>query len=339
VLSVVRRVTKLAGLCLAAGLIAGCASGVEPSPGATTAAPVASTTPAPTASTAPTAASTDQPTPSEPPAPSATPGEIDWQTLPVVPAISQHTIDIYQKGLSMGRDPHSFSVIGECESEQEWYVNGVRIDGYLAGFDDPAAYRLGYQYAYLQATIDNFMPGFTQPRVAAQRGMNAPQVLSPLYSDPNLCDPRESPLACEIRRNNPSIMLISMETWFYDRPITTYETYLRQIVEYAIDQGVVPVLVTAADNHGYSRDIDAILAKLAQEYDIPLWNFWAAVQGLPNGGVEEQPDANGFKHLTWAANHFDDPEAMQHGWPVRNLTGLEVLDAVWRAGAGLPPSH
>lgn len=271
-------------------------------------------------------------------APTITPTEAppSWQDWPVIPTISQTTLDIYRRGLAIGRDPRSFAVLGECESELEWYVGEMRIDGYLAGFDNPARYRLGPDYAYLQETIDNFLPSFSRPRVAAKRGMNAASVLSPLHSDPDLCDVRESPLECEIRRSNPTILFISMETWFYDRPITTYETYVRQIVEYAIEQGVVPVLVTAADNHEHSRDLNAALAKLAYEYDIPLWNFWQAVQALPGGGVEPLPDENGFRHLTYAPNYFDQP--LTAAWPVRNLTGLQVLDAIWRAGMGLPPA-
>jgi hypothetical protein len=69
--------------------------------------------------------------------------------------------------------------------------------------------------------------------------------------------------------------------------------------------------------------------KLAVDYDVPLWNFWRAVKDLPNHGLQEDG-----VHLTWAGNHFDDPDAMSHGWPVRNLTALEALDAVWRGVTG-----
>lgn len=258
---------------------------------------------------------------------------IDWMTLPVIPEISDTAIEIYQRGLAMGNDPHTFSVLGECQSELAWEANGIQVQGYLSGFDDPANYVLGADYAYLQETIDQFMPSWTQERVAAHRGTNVAQVLSPLYSDAELCDVRETPLQCEFRRNNPSIVLISFETWFYDRPIGTYETYMRQIIDTSIEEGVVPVLVTGADSHEDSRALNATLARLAVEYDLPLWNFWAAIQDLPNHGLEPGPDENGFQHITYGVNYFDDPEAMQAAWPVRNLGGLQVLDAIWRAGS------
>lgn len=259
------------------------------------------------------------------------PEEFNWMDMPVIPEISDNAIAIYQRGLEMGNDPRVFSVLGECQSELAWEANGVTVLGYLSGFEDPANYRLGNEYAYLQATIDQFMPSWTLQRVAAHRGTNVAQVLSPLYSDAELCDVRETPLQCEFRRNNPSIVLISFETWFYDRPIETYETYMRQIIDASLEEGVLPVLVTGADSHADSRALNATLARLAVEYDIPLWNFWASVQDLPNHGLEPEPDENGFKHITYAPNNFDDPEAMQAAWPVRNLGGLQILDAIWRA--------
>jgi hypothetical protein len=261
------------------------------------------------------------------------PEEIDWMDMPVIPEISHNAIDTYQHGLEMGNDPRVFSVLGECQSELAWEANGVTVLGYLSGFEDPANYNLGDEYAYLQATIDQFMPSWTLQRVAAHRGTNVAQVLSPLYSDAELCDVRETPLQCEFRRNNPSIVLISFETWFYDRPIETYETYMRQIIDASLEEGVLPVLVTGADSHADSRALNAALARLAVEYDIPLWNFWASVQDLPNHGLEPEPDENGFKHITYAPNNFDDPEAMQAAWPMRNLGGLQILDAIWRATA------
>jgi hypothetical protein len=56
-----------------------------------------------------------------------------------------------------------------------------------------------------------------------------------------------------------------------------------------------------------------------------LWNFWLAVQDLPDKGLQEDK-----VHLTWGRNFFDDPNAMSKAWPVRNLTALQMLDAIWR---------
>jgi hypothetical protein len=84
-------------------------------------------------------------------------------------------------------------------------------------------------------------------------------------------------------------------------------------------------LSTKADNLEGDHGINSTIAQLAHEYEVPLWNFWLAVQPLNRGGLSE----DGF-HLTYAGNFFDDPKRMRSGWPWRNLTALQALDAVWR---------
>jgi hypothetical protein len=238
----------------------------------------------------------------------------NWQDMPVVPEISDAMREVYQRGLEMGNDPHAFSVVGDCQNVSVYF---------LGDFDETGQYSLG-EYDYLQATIDQYSGSFSRERVAANGGFSVATVLSPLWGDPELCEPSESPLECEFRLSNPSVVFISMETWWYDRPADTYAGYLRQIVEYSIDEGVVPIIATKADNLEGDHRINAAIVSVAQEYDVPLWNFWAAVQPLPGHGLTE----DAF-HLAYARPFFDDDVIMEHSWPIRNLTALQSLDAVW----------
>lgn len=239
----------------------------------------------------------------------------NWLDMPVIPLVTDRAREIYRKGTEMGRDPHSFSVVGDCQNVEAYF---------LEDFASPGLYRLG-EYKSLQEVIDWFHDSFARPRAAVKGGYNVASVLSPLWADPKLCQARESPLACEFRLHNPSIVIISMETWWYDRPASTYAHYLRQIVEYTIEQGVVPILATKADNLEGDNSINAAIVQVAQEYQVPLWNFRLAVDSLPGHGLTD----DGF-HLRFARPYFNDPGNMQHGWPVRNLTALQALDAVWR---------
>jgi hypothetical protein len=116
-------------------------------------------------------------------------------------------------------------------------------------------------------------------------------------------------------------MLGTNDVWHPDE----FEPQMRKIIEYSIENGTIPILATKADNQDSDHSINATIARLAWEYDIPLWNFWAAVEPLPAHGLQEDE-----VHLTWGRTAFDDPEAMKRAWPVRNLTALQVLDAVWR---------
>ena len=247
--------------------------------------------------------------------PRPSPGAEDWKTLPVVPAFDGRAVEIFRRGVSMRRDFHSFSKIGDCQNITTYF---------LADFDQPGKYRLG-EYAGLQATIDWFRGFFSRKSLAVRGGLNVASVMNPLMADPAACLAGESPLACELRINNPSIALISFEE-AWDGNVEKYETYMRKVIEYAIQQGVVPIVATKADNLEGGDRINALIARLAWEYDIPLWNFWSAVQPLPYHGLTK----DGF-HITQAKGlynyFFDLPQTKWSGWMARNLTALQALDA------------
>ncbi len=240
----------------------------------------------------------------------------EWKTLPIVPTVTDTARKIYQRGLAMGRNPNAFSKVGDCQTNTSFY---------LVDFDYPKQYSLG-DYAYLQETIDYYSGSFSRTSLAMRDGFNVAAILTPLRADPKMCQPGETPIACEIRLYNPSVALISLETNFNSRPADDYGKYLRQIVEYTISQGVVPILSTKADNLEGDGSINAEIAEVALEYDIPIWNFWAAANVLPNNGFDTQWN-DGF-HLSFSRNFFDKPKNMLSAWPWRNLTALQALDAV-----------
>ncbi len=136
-------------------------------------------------------------------------------------------------------------------------------------------YRLGTQYASLQPTIDHFAGSWSRQSLAVKGGVNVAAALNPIWADPKQCKAGETPIACEIRVYNPSIVTVSMEeSWSGD--IVKYNMYLRQIVEYILSQNVVPILATRAELPGSSKSINETVARIAYDYQVPLWNFWAA---------------------------------------------------------------
>lgn len=244
-----------------------------------------------------------------------------WMSLPITPTISLTARDIYSRGIDLGRNPHAFSKIGDCQSISTYF---------LSYFELPGFYNLG-DYASLQESIDWFSGSFSRDSLAVKGGFNAAAILSPLRADPKQCNPDENPITCEFRLHNPSLALISLEEWWAGHP-ENYETYLRQIIEYSIQQGVVPILATKADNLEGNYLINQTIARLALEYDIPLWNFWLAVQSLENHGLIAL-DSSGkmdMFHLTHSVGYYfyNDPSVTQSGWSVRNLTALQALDEV-----------
>lgn len=232
-----------------------------------------------------------------------------WQDWPVVPQVSARAREIYQRGLALGNDPRAFSKIGDCQS----------IPSAFLGIYDTDRYSFAPEYQSLQETVDFYKGSFNREGESVRGGFNTAAVLIPFRANAEVCQPGESPMACENRIHNPSLVFISLELSFEGRTPDVYEKYLRQIIEYNLEQGTLPILATKADNVEGDHSINATIAKLAYEYDLPLWNFWRAVQPLTNHGL----DPDGF--------HLIKPD----GWNRRSFTALQVLDAVHRATADL----
>ena len=241
-----------------------------------------------------------------------------WKEMPVVPTrLSDRARAIYEYGLAQGTDPTHFSIIGDCQNVSSYF---------LSAFDHPDEYSLGQEYAYLKPTIDYYQGSFSRKSLAVKGGFNAAAVISPLRADPKSCQPGESPLDCELRTWNPSIVIVSMETWWSEKPAEEYDKYMRRVLDRIIETGALPIIATKADNLEGDNAINATIAQIAHDYEIPMWNFWLAVQPLPHHGLS----GDGF-HLTFSRNFFDDSFRMKSAWPWRNLTALQTLDAVHKA--------
>jgi hypothetical protein len=245
----------------------------------------------------------------------------EWQSWPVIPVVSETARELYQRGLANGNNPRAFSKIGDGEIATEWF---------FAAFDlGEAHYDLG-PYQNLAPAIEHFSGSFERIGGAARRGFNTERILDPSERDRKLCRPEESPLICELRLHRPAFAILSLGTNQVWQP-EEFEQGMRQILELLLSKNVIPVLSTKGDNLEGDHRINQAITCLAQEYELPLWNFWSAIQTLPHHGL--QPD---LEHLTYGITDFGDSHAMQSAWTVRNLTALQALDAVWRGVARQP---
>jgi len=239
----------------------------------------------------------------------------EWKTLPVIPTIHPAIKDTYLLGLELGNNPQAFSKVGDCGSTPTWF---------LGDFDRRERfYDLG-EYEYLEDVIEYYQGSFGRTSLAARSGFNASSLFVPIWSDRSQCESDEAPLACEYRQHKPSIcfiMLGSNDVWHPE----DFEPQMRKIIEYSLENGVIPILSTKPDNIEEDYSINDTIARLAQEYHVPFWNFWLALADLPNRGLQEDN-----VHLTFGKNFFDEPEYMKKAWSVRNLTALMTLDAIWQ---------
>jgi uncharacterized protein YraI len=237
------------------------------------------------------------------------------RATPIVPNVTARSAEIYQTGLALGNNPNRFSKVGDCQNIQEFFL----------GSFDRGEYVLG-SFGDLQTTIDHFSGSFSRDSMSVSGGFNVYSVLDPSWS-PAGCNSGESPQACEYRQWQPSFAIVSLEI---TSGITAegYGWALRQVLDFWIENGVVPIVATKADNREGDWSVNATIAQIAWEYDVPLWNFLMATQPLPDYGLTD-----GF-HLTYANNDFSDPAAMQSGWAWRNLTALQTLDVLRRGLVG-----
>ena len=245
----------------------------------------------------------------------------EWQSWAVIPIVSTTARDLYQRGQASGNNPRAFSKIGDGEISTDWFFSAFDLG--------EVYYDLG-PYQDLRPVIDHFRGSFSRIGMAARRGFNTQKILDPALSDPSQCQEDESPLSCELRLHRPAFAILSLGTNQVWKP-EEFEAGMRQILVVLLSHHVVPILSTKGDNLEGDHRINRTIACLAQEYKVPLWNFWAAIQALPNQGL--QPD---LEHLTYGITHFDDENAMQSAWTVRNLTALQALDAVWKAVTAQP---
>jgi hypothetical protein len=231
-----------------------------------------------------------------------------WEDWPIIPEVTNNTIAIYASGIQKKVDSGSFSKIGDCQNIKEAFLGIYDLEG---------RYFLREDERDWQETIDNFKGYFNKDGMAIEQGLNVAAALSPLHADPDVCNQSESPLQCELREANPSFAFISFERWWPgETPPEVYEKYLRIVIQATIDHGTVPILITKADNVEGNHQINQIIAELAFEFDIPLYNWWRSAQLLSHRGIDPERD--------------DDFHISTEAWDTRSYYALETLDTIWK---------
>jgi hypothetical protein len=232
------------------------------------------------------------------------PSADDWKDWSVKPSpVSDKMVEVYQKGLAQGNDPHAFSILGDCQSQPEVFM-GVYDN-------DPEALKALPED--LQETVTYFSGNFDRYSPTVKDATTEGALLWIQWNDnkEKKCTPSETPVDCELRVHKPSIAFIHVGTHWEARN----RQYLEKIIGILMDHGTVPVLVTKADNREKDERVNHNLASLAEEYGLPMWNFWASVQHLPDNGLKPDSDM------------YLNDEAME----IHRRGALEALDSVWRS--------
>jgi hypothetical protein len=254
--------------------------------------------------------------------------DIVLSDLPVLPQVTETAKLIYAKGQELGNIPNRFSKIGDCMTASEEFLHPFGTGDYDLG-----------EYADLQSVVDYFsvpardegfeQNSFSNVGLGTASGFNTATLTDPLFADPTWCDANESSLTCEYRVTRSSFALIMLGTndiMFFEA--TDFDFAMRNIVLDTMELGIVPILYTFPIRPEFPEKTDEfnkIIAKIAQDYDLPLVNLWLAIYDLPFNGVDEADPI----HLSEPADEKTailTPENLQFGYPVRNLITLQTLD-------------
>jgi hypothetical protein len=236
----------------------------------------------------------------------------DYPTPSYLTNISDQARNIYLKGQQLGNHKNVLAKVGDSITYEHAYLWPIGEGRYSLG-----------SYSHLQTVIDEFGPSFTHESTAAKNGFTLWDLLSPESG-------YTTRIECEYKTVRPSVALIMIGTndLCASNDLDGMESRLRQVLDITIDYGIVPVLSTIPDSDHY--DVTAYnrqAARLAQEYSIPLLDYYATMQNLPNRGLSDDgahpsvpPDGN--------SGYFDD-QHLDYGYTMRNLTTLQMLDVLW----------
>ena len=283
---------------------------VEQNTGPTAIAPTAQASP----TLPPTPTVTPEPTPT-PLGPQAINGVALSDIVPLSPETAAHVGEIAALGQQLGRDPRAFSKLGDS----------TILNPHFLGPFDAGTYNLG-EFGHLQATIDQYAGSFARHGVATHFGLHSWTVFDPMWADTEWCEPGEHPLACEVRLQNPSVLFVRLGSNDAGAP-DGFRYNVKKVIEYCLENGIVPIIGTKADRFEGSNENNDILRALAADYAVPLWDFDRLADTLPNRGLGE----DGVHLVIDDLPHdYTDPAAFGRGHAMQDLSALIALDQIRR---------
>ncbi len=236
----------------------------------------------------------------------------DYPTPAYLTGISERARTIYLDGQQLGNYRDVLAKVGDSITYEHAYLWPIGEGRYALK-----------NYSHLQTAVDEFGHSFTHESAAAKDGYSLWSLLSPVSG-------HATRVEYEYKTVRPSVALIMIGTndLYASYDINGMVSRLRQVLDITISHGVIPVLSTIPHSKWYDVTVyNGRVARLAQEYSIPLLDYYATMQNLPNKGLSSDgthpsvpPDGN--------SGYFDE-EHLAYGYTMRNLITLQMLDVLW----------
>jgi len=241
--------------------------------------------------------------------------------VPIIPTISDAMVKVFQQGQQLGNFNNVITKVGDSLVADVQYLTPMSNSRRELG-----------PYDYLTDTVSYYGASMARESVAAKLGMSTYGIFDPFWADKAKCKPSEAPLDCEYRIKKPSVAFImfgpnDVRSMTEDK----YAGQMRQIIEDSLKHGVIPVISTFSahpDEEFFWQSINfnLQLVSLAQEYQIPLINLWAAARVLPEYGLDQDKvhlKVSGFDYLKFDTGH----EAF-YGVALHNLLSICTFDDI-----------
>ena len=244
--------------------------------------------------------------------------------------VTLHSREIFIKGQSLGNRANVFSKVGDSITVSPNFLTPIGLGQY-----DLGAYgSLAGVVAYFSQANARTANSFANESLAAGGGWSSYELLLPERANKAVCV-NDAPLVCEYRVVKPALALIMVGT--NDSGSGSPDQFagnLRQIVQTSIDMGVIPVLSTIPpkriddDQTARVNAFNKVIRAIAQQYDVPLWDYWALMENASNEGMSKDGLHPSFPPDGSAARFTTDN--LQYGYTIRNLSALQTLDVLWR---------
>ena len=245
-----------------------------------------------------------------------------FATLPVVPEIDagmQANLQaVLERGKLLGNREDVFAKVGDSITAAGESLFPLGRPGY-----DPVANGLADRPDLLAVREAYLAPvaggnSFTRQSGAAVGGFTTLSAL-----------PTVAPELAAVR---PAVSLIMLGTNdLVHASLDVYRDYLSAIVQTHFDLGVIPVISTVPNSYFFGANslawtvgANQVVAEVGEAFDVPVWNYWAALVGLPFQGIGDMVHPN----FAPQGGGYFGPGGLAFGYNVRNFTALEVLGHV-----------
>ncbi|CAN5454024.1 hypothetical protein BH10PLA2_BH10PLA2_10370 [soil metagenome] len=268
----------------------------------------------------------------------------DFHTLPVIPAITQsmknYLQSVFQQGQSQGLRANVFAKVGDSNTSNSQFLDGLGSLAYNpsnpanVGSHTDLADTINF---FRQTSIDpSRANSFNHNSAAAYGGWTTVSLMTPgLKGVPSwqFGSPKNTPLDSEIRDSLPAIALVMVGTCeIGQEPAPVYQANLTAVAQTLLAKGVIPVLSTIPENFMSTPGLIAmtavynqVIANVAGNLNIPLWNLYVGLSQLPNEGIA--PDGVHLNSSPAGAQYLDDAN-LAFGMNYRNLTAVQVLSKI-----------